>query len=55
MDASPAQTLTGAFLDHSLDSFRADVSYSFAATWTPSVQYFRTTGTADVKAIAESW
>ena len=25
------------------------VSYSFAATITPSVQYFRTTGTADVK------
>jgi len=47
MDASPAQSLTGALLDHSLDTFRADVSYSFAATVTPSVQYFRTVGTAD--------
>jgi hypothetical protein len=26
---------------------RFDVSYSLAATVTPSVQYFRTTGTAD--------
>ena len=49
MDAGPAQTITGALLDHSLDMFRFDVSYSFAATVTPSVQYFRTTGTADVK------
>jgi hypothetical protein len=47
MDASPAQAVTGALLDHSLDTFRADISYSFAATWTPSIQYFRTTGTAD--------
>jgi hypothetical protein len=38
---------TGALADHWLDTFRADVSYSFAATVTPSVQYFRTTGTAD--------
>jgi len=35
-------------LDHSLDTLRFDLSYSFAATITPSVQYFRTTGTADV-------
>lgn len=34
-------------LRHSLDTFRADVSYTFAATVTPTVQYFRTTGTAD--------
>jgi hypothetical protein len=27
---------------------KVDVSYSFAATVTPSVQYFRTTGTADL-------
>src|SRR6202011_2618014 len=27
---------------------RVDVSYSFAATVTPSVQYFRTTGTSDL-------
>jgi hypothetical protein len=37
----------GTLQDHWLDTFRADVSYSFHATWTPSVQYFRTTGTAD--------
>ena len=30
--------------DESLQTFRANVSYSFAATVTPSVQYFRTTG-----------
>jgi hypothetical protein len=46
-EANPAQALTGALLNHSLDTFRIDVSYSFAATVTPSVQYFRTTGTAD--------
>jgi hypothetical protein len=39
--------LTGALPDHWLDTMRFDVSYSFAATVTPSVQYFRTVGTAD--------
>jgi hypothetical protein len=34
-------------LHHSLNTFRADVSYSFAATVTPSVQYFTTSGTSD--------
>jgi hypothetical protein len=48
MDASPAQALTGALLDHALDTMRLDVSYSFAATVTPSIQYFRTTGTSDI-------
>jgi hypothetical protein len=43
---APAQALAGP-LDHSLDTLRFDISYSFAATFTPSVQYFRTTGTAD--------
>jgi hypothetical protein len=38
---------TGALPDHWLDTFRADVSYSFAATVTPSAQYFRTFGTTD--------
>jgi hypothetical protein len=33
--------------NHALDTFRADVSYSIAATITPSVQYFRTSGTPD--------
>ncbi|HLH87007.1 MAG TPA: hypothetical protein VKX28_01010 [Xanthobacteraceae bacterium] len=37
----------GSLQDHWLNTFRADVSYSFNATVTPSVQYFRTTGTAD--------
>jgi len=45
--ASGALALTGALPDHRLDTMRFDVSYSFAATITPSVQYFRTTGTAD--------
>jgi hypothetical protein len=34
-------------LQHPLDTMRFDVSYSIAATFTPSVQYFRTTGTPD--------
>jgi hypothetical protein len=37
----------GTLADHWLDTMRFDVSYSFAATVTPSVQYFRTTGTVD--------
>ena len=45
--ASGALALTGALPDHRLDTMRFDVSYSFAATVTPSAQYFRTTGTAD--------
>jgi hypothetical protein len=45
--ASGALALTGALPDHWLDTMRFDVSYSFAATVTPSAQYFRTTGTAD--------
>jgi len=48
MAATEAQALTGMLLDHSLDTMRIDVSYSFSATITPSVQYFRTTGTTDV-------
>jgi hypothetical protein len=47
MEGSQAPALSGASLDHSLDTMRVDISYSFAATVTPSVQYFRTTGTAD--------
>lgn len=47
MQASTAQSMTGAALGHSLDTFRADISYSWAATITPSIQYFRTTGSAD--------
>jgi len=37
----------GALANHWLDTMRADVSYSIAATVTPSLQYFRTVGTAD--------
>jgi hypothetical protein len=37
----------GAFSDHWLDTMRVDVSYSFAATVTPSLQYFRTIGMTD--------
>jgi hypothetical protein len=37
----------GAFDKHWLDTMRVDVSYSVAATVTPSVQYFRTVGLAD--------
>jgi hypothetical protein len=36
-----------ALSDHWLDTMRFDVSYSIAATVTPSVQYFRTIGMAD--------
>jgi hypothetical protein len=45
--ASDALDPTGALASHWLDTMRLDVSYSFAATVTPSVQYFRTTGTGD--------
>jgi hypothetical protein len=48
MDAGPAQALTGASPDHLLDTMRVDVSYSFGATITPSIQYFRTAGTSDI-------
>lgn len=46
MQVSDALAL-GALPDHWLDTMRFDVSYSIAATVTPSVQYFRTIGTAD--------
>jgi len=48
MDAGAALALTGASPVHVLDTVRADISYSLAATVTPSIQYFRTTGTADI-------
>jgi hypothetical protein len=46
IDAFEAQALFGT-THHALDTLRFDVSYSFAATVTPSVQYFRTSGTTD--------
>jgi len=48
MDADAALALTGALPGHALDTMRVDISYSFGATITPAIQYFRTTGTADV-------
>jgi len=46
MDAS--QVLNGAQLHQSLETMRFDISYSFAATVTATLQYFRITGTPDV-------
>jgi len=48
MDAYAALALTGALPGHALDTMRVDISYSFGATITPAIQYFRTTGTADI-------
>jgi hypothetical protein len=48
LGALPA-ALAGAQFGHWLDAMRVDVSYSFTATVTPSIQYFRTTGTTDLK------
>ncbi len=42
-----AATLAASSRTDRLDTVRADVSYSFGATWTPSVQYFRSAGTFD--------
>jgi hypothetical protein len=46
IDPSAPQALFGTF-QHTLDTVRADVSVSFAATVTPTIQYFRTSGTTD--------
>ncbi len=42
-----SQAINGARSSHGLNTFRADVSYSFSATITPSIQYFQTNGTND--------
>jgi hypothetical protein len=42
-----SQIIGGAQPFHGMNTFRADVSYSFAATVTPSIQYFQTNGTDD--------
>jgi hypothetical protein len=42
-----SQIIGGSRPFHGLDTFRADVSYSFGATVTPSIQYFQTKGTND--------
>jgi hypothetical protein len=44
---SASNLLAGANRNGNLDTVRADVSYSIGATWTPTVQYFQTTGTAN--------
>jgi hypothetical protein len=41
------QILNGTLPNDTLRTFRADVSYSFRDTWTPSIQYFKTTGSTD--------
>ncbi len=45
LDAS--RVLISSHATSRLDVMRADVSYSFAATWTPTVQAFHTQGTRD--------
>jgi hypothetical protein len=47
MRLSASNILTGERRSGSLDTVRADVSYSIAATWTPSIQYFQTNGSAN--------
>jgi hypothetical protein len=42
-----SQIVSGSLPYHGLDTFRADVSYSFGATITPTIQYFQTNGTSD--------
>jgi hypothetical protein len=46
-DLGASESLFGANSRNSLNTFRADVSYSFAATITPTLQYFRTWGSPD--------
>lgn len=42
-----SQSLSGANAHDTLNTFRIDASYSFGATITPTVQYFRTWGSPD--------
>lgn len=47
-DSTPAsQQLLGVLPKHQLTTMRSDLSYSFAATVTPSLQIFQTSGSAD--------
>jgi len=43
-----SEITVGSLPSHNLNTFRADVSYSFSATVTPTIQYFQTGGTSDV-------
>jgi len=47
MDLGADQTLNGTNYSDTLNTFRADVSYSYKNTWTPTVRYFRTWGSND--------
>ncbi len=47
LDLAASQLLTGSLPHDRLDTLRADLSYSWRNTWTPTVQWFRTTGSAD--------
>jgi hypothetical protein len=42
-----SQAISGARPVHELNTVRADISYSIAATITPTLQYFQTSGTSD--------
>ncbi len=42
-----SEVISGARRSHTLNTLRADISYSIGATITPTIQYFRTGGTAD--------
>jgi hypothetical protein len=46
LDAS--SLIFGSNVSNVLDTFRADLSYSIAATFTPTVQYFQTRGSRDL-------
>jgi len=46
-DLKASAILSGTRPKNHLNTTRADLSYSYADTWTPSVQLFRTAGTAD--------
>ncbi len=41
------QIIAGTLPSDSLRTFRADVSFSYKNTWTPTLQYFKTTGSND--------
>jgi hypothetical protein len=41
------QMISGTLPNDSLRTFRADISFSYKNTWTPSLQYFSTTGSND--------
>ena len=46
-DLRADQILGGTMPNDTLHTFRADVSYSFRDTWTPSIQLFQTAGSRD--------